>query len=186
MAGLDDLLGAIPIGDIAKRLGIDEATARNAVSRAVPALVGGLQKNVENGGAASLDKALDKHAAKPDPSTIDDVDEEDGNKIVANVFGGKQQDVAAALGSTGGGVDLGGIIGKVLPLVAPIVLSKLGNQKAATQSGGGGFDIGGLLGGFLGGGSGAGGAGGGGKGGGGLDVGGVLGSLGGLLGGGKK
>ncbi|WP_336699050.1 DUF937 domain-containing protein [Curtobacterium sp. USHLN213] len=186
MAGLDDLLGAIPIGDIAKKLGIDEATARNAVSQAVPALVGGLQKNVENGGAASLDKALDKHAAKPDPTTIDDVDEEDGNKIVANVFGGKQQDVAVALGSTGGGVDLGGIIGKVLPLVAPIVLSKLGNQKAATQSGGGGFDIGGLLGGFLGGGSGAAGGAGGGKGGGGLDVGGILGSLGGLLGGGKK
>ncbi|OII19247.1 hypothetical protein BIV03_17625 [Curtobacterium sp. MCBA15_016] len=83
-------------------------------------------------------------------------------------------------------MDLGGIIGKVLPLVAPIVLSKLGNQKAATQSGGGGFDIGGLLGGFLGGGSGAAGGAGGGKGGGGLDVGGILGSLGGLLGGGKK
>jgi hypothetical protein len=192
VAGIEDLLSQIPIGDLAKKLGVDEATATAAVQKAVPALVGGLQKNVENGGAASLDKALDKHAALADPTTIDDVDEEDGNKIVANVFGGKQQDVAAALAGSdggGGGVDLGGIIGKVLPLVAPFVLSKLGNQKAAaTQSGGGGFDLGGLLGGFLGGSGGqAGGQSGGSQaGGGGLDIGGILGGLGGLLGGGKK
>jgi len=181
MAGLEDLLSQIPIGELAKKLGVDEATATAAVQKAVPALVGGLQKNVENGGAASLDEALDQHAAAADPTAIDDVDEEDGKKIVANVFGGKQQDVAAALGGTGGGgggVDLGGIIGKVLPLVAPFVLSKLGNQKAAETRSGGGFDLGGLLGGFLGGGSGGQG--------GGLDVGGILSGLGGLLGGGKK
>jgi len=186
MAGIEDLLSQIPIGDLAKKLGVDEATATAAVQKAVPALVGGLQKNVENGGAASLDKALDKHAALADPTTIDDVDEEDGNKIVANVFGGKQQDVAAALAGSGGGggVDLGGIIGKVLPLVAPFVLSKLGNQKAASTQTGGGFDLGGLLGGFLGGSGGQ--AGGSQAGGGGLDIGGILGGLGGLLGGGKK
>jgi hypothetical protein len=191
MAGIQDILGAIPIGQIASRLGIDEATARSAVQQAVPAIVGGLQKNVENGGGASLDRALDRHAAAADPASVDDVDEEDGEKIVRNVFGDRKQDVAAALasgGQGGGGADLGGIIGKVLPLVAPFVLAKLGNQKAAQQSGGGGFDLGGLLGGLLGGGASGGSASGGGaqQSGGGLDVGGILNGLGGLLGGGKK
>lgn len=187
MAGLEDLISQIPIGDLAKKLGVDESTAKDAVSKALPALVGGMQANAKAGGGASLAKAVDKHSPKlvEGGVNLDDVDEEDGKKIVGNVFGGEQKNVVAALagGQGGGGGGLGDVIGKALPMLAPMVMSFLaqkgaGAKASAASTGGGG--IGDMLGGLLGGGGGAA------KSGGGLDIGGLLGGLGGMLGGGKK
>lgn len=192
MSSLDDILGTLPIGDIAKKLGVDSATAEAAVKQALPALVGGLAANAEDGGAASITKAVERHgsALVDGGVSLDDVDTDDGEKIVNNVFGAKKPEVVAALGSAkpaaAGGISPE-LIGKVLPILAPIVLSFLAKQftpkttgeateSAPTASGGGG--IGDLLGGLLGGGgSGSGGGGG---------LGDLLGGLGGLLGGGKR
>lgn len=180
MSDLDGLIAQIPIGDIAKKLGIDESVARQAVAVAVPAIVGGLDANAKAGGAKSLEKALVNHAGKT--VSVDDVDEEDGKKIVNNVFGEKKTEVVSAV-SKSGGVDLSGIVAQVLPIIAPIVLSYLasqflgGKQEAAAEapaaaepaaaSGGIGDLLGGLLGSQQG-----------------QDI--VGGLLGGLLGGGKK
>jgi hypothetical protein len=190
MAGLEDLISQIPIGDLAKKLGVDESTAKDAVSKALPALVGGMQANAKAGGGESLAKAVDKHSPQlvEGGVNLDDVDEEDGKKIVGNVFGGEQQNVVAALagGQGGGGGGLGDVIGKALPMLAPMVMSFLAQKGAGTKanaaSTGGGGGIGDMLGGLLGGGGGGGAAGSGG----GLDIGGLLGGLGGMLGGGKK
>jgi hypothetical protein len=216
MASLEDIKADLPIGDIAKRLGVDEATARKAVDDALPALVAGMGANAADpAGAASLERAVKSH----DPSLVeggvnlDDVDEDDGRKIVRNVFGGNTDQVVQALDAKESkegteGTD-GNLIGKLLPILAPIVLAFLAKQfskkqdaqePAATSpdstSGGGG--IGDVLGGLLGGGSGgaSGAAGGGGLGdllggllggGGSGGSGGGLGDLlGGLLGGGKR
>lgn len=192
MTSLDDILRTLPIGDIAKRLGVDRATAEAAVQQALPALVGGLEANAKDGGEASIAKAVERHG----PSlvdggvTLDDVDTDDGEKIVDNVFGAKKPEVVAALGSSkpaaAGGISPE-LIAKVLPILAPIVLSFLAKQfspkptgeatESAPKPTAGGGGLGDLLGGLLGGG-------GSGSGGGGLGD--LLGGLGGLLGGGKR
>lgn len=192
MTSLDDILGTLPIGDIAKRLGVDSATAEAAVKQALPALVGGLAANAKDGGADSITKAVERHGSSlvDGGVSLDDVDTDDGEKIVDNVFGAKKPEVVAALGSTkpaaAGGISPE-LIGKVLPILAPIVLSFLAKQftpkttgeptESAPKAATGGGGIGDLLGGLLGGG-------GSGSGGGGLGD--LLGGLGGLLGGGKR
>ncbi|QEO09888.1 DUF937 domain-containing protein [Protaetiibacter larvae] len=204
MADFDDLLSQIPIGDIAGRLEIDPDDARDAVQKVLPGLVGGLQANAADpAGAASLEKALEKHSGLPSLRALDDIDTTDGEKIVGHVFGANTDQVAARLAdaSPSSGVT-SGIIAKILPIVAPIVLGWLANkflgqggQSSATTPASGGIEdalggllggggapgggggLGDILGGLLGGGSG------GSSGGGGLDVGSILG---GLLGGGSR
>ncbi len=157
MSDLDGLINLIPIGDIAKKLGIDESVAKAAVAVAVPAIVGGLAANAKNeDGAKSLEKALGKH--KNASTDLKDVDSADGAKIVKHVFGDKKDKVVAAVASKSGGPDIAAIVGEILPIIAPIVLAYLAKQflggksapaaeEAEAPSTGGG--IGDLLGGLL-------------------------------------
>ncbi len=111
---------------------------------------------------------------------LNDVDTEDGEKIVGHVFGDNSDQVVQTLGGNLGGSN--NLVKQLLPILAPIVLSYLtkqlagrGQQDQAAATGGGLQDIlGSILGGM--GGVGAGGQGGGGLG----DI------LGGLLGGGRR
>ena len=88
-------------------------------------------------GAASLERAVQQHSAQlfEGGVDLDEVDEQDGDKIVHNVFGANTDQVVQKLGSTdsGGGQ---GIIQKLLPILAPIVLSFLASQFAKRQQGG--------------------------------------------------
>lgn len=213
MTDLTELLALIPVDDIAGKLGVDKQTAQQGIQAALPTLIGGLQANAADpAGAASLEHAL----AKKDTTLVDgrvsiaDIDTNDGQKIVDNVFGSNTDQVAAALGSAPGG-QTSGLVQKLLPILAPIVLAWLakkflgGQQGASTTAGassGGGLED--LLGGILGGGSASGSKAGGAAGGGLGDIlGGILGGaaggsggaagggglgdiLGGLLGGGKR
>lgn len=204
MASMDELMSQIPISDVAAKLGVDEQTARAAVEQALPALVGGLEANAQDpGGAASIEKAVTRHspALVDGGVNLDEVDTDDGDKIVSHIFGPNREQVVATLGSqpatAAGG--LGGVVAKLLPILAPIVLSYLAKQfqqrKQSTEttqptepmqprqpkqeeadSGGG---LGDILGGILGGGSSSGS--------GSASSGGGIGDiLGGLLGGGGK
>jgi hypothetical protein len=156
MAELDGLIDLIPIDDIAKRLGIDEKTAKSAVKTALPAIVAGLTANASSeDGAAALEKALAKHSTKT--TKLADVDEADGEKIVNHVFGTKK---AAVEEAAAGKADVTQeIIAQILPIIAPIVLAWLAKkflggsgeaEKPATsskeESSGG---IGDLLGGLM-------------------------------------
>lgn len=137
MDDLSGLIELIPVGDIAEKLGIDRSIAEAAVAVAVPAIVGGLAANAKDeGGAKSIEKALGKHKGKA-PRRLADVDEADGAKIVANVFGEKKADVAAAAAkkapAKADGVDIGAVVAQVLPIVAPIVLAFVANQFASKQ-----------------------------------------------------
>jgi hypothetical protein len=182
MSNLDGLMKLIPIGDIAKKLGINEQQAESAIQQVVPTLIGGMAANAKDAsGAQSLEKALAAHGTKATASTVDEIDTDDGAKIVKNVFGGKQNAVASEVANKNPDASVtSDLIGKVLPMVAPIVLSWVGSQflgKTAAPSAGAKPDasatggIGGLLGGLLGGS-------------GGQDV--VGGLIGGLFGGGKR
>lgn len=154
---INDLLKSIPIADIASQFGIDESTAQQAVSQALPGLLGGMAVNAsDEEGAGKLTAALKKHeGARID--TLSSVDTADGEKIVNHVLGDKQEAVALALGEQGGG-GLGNLIQKLLPVLAPIVMAYLANQlgggsKSGSTGAGDGGGIGDLLGGLLGGGS---------------------------------
>lgn len=172
MPSIDDIASALPIDQIAARLGVDADTARKAVDSALPALVGGLQRNAgDDGGAQSLASVIaSKGSSLIDGGvSLDDVDETDGAKIVGHVFGGKSDDVAQALGAQGSSVDPS-MLKKLLPMLAPVVMAYLAQQtggKSGSPTGGGIQDI---LGSILGGGSGS-------KAKGGPDIGNILGSI---------
>ncbi|CAI3795576.1 DUF937 domain-containing protein [Pseudarthrobacter sp. MM222] len=187
MTELNDILGQIPVDQIAGLLGTDPQTAQAAVEAAVPTLLAGMHNNAQApDGAASLESALSQHQDGLIDGGVDvaQVDTADGEKIVSHVFGGQQDQVASQLAGTAqlGGVG-GDLVKKLLPILAPIVMSYLANKvlggrgqssRGADGSGqAGGIDLGGILGGMLGGAAAGGGQGG-------------LGDLlGGLLGGGQ-
>lgn len=200
MSDIQELLGQIPVQQIASMLGTDTASAQAAVEAAVPTLLAGLQSNAQApDGAAALESELARHRNGLADGGVDpsQVDTQDGEKIVGHVFGGQQDQVANRLAGTAnlGGVG-GDLVRKLLPILAPIVMSYLakkvlgGGRSSGAESsaaGGGGIDLGSILGGILGGGLGGlgSGAGAGGQGGG-LGSGGLGDILGGILGGGPQ
>lgn len=186
MTATDEILAGIPIQQLAAQLGVDENTAEAATRQAIPALLGGLQANADDpAGAASLAGALGNHSSAliDGGVNLDDVDTDDGQKIVGNIFGPNATDVAHALG--GNLSQQSGLIQKLLPILAPIVLSYLAKRLGGGQAmggqamGGQGGGLGDLLGSMLGGGGGGGGGAAGGQG----SIGDLLG---GLLGGGRR
>lgn len=130
MADLNALLDLIPVGDIAKQLGIDENVANAAVKQVLPGLVGGLAANAkrDDKSAEALGNVL-KHHNKGIAKSVKDVDTADGAKIVRNVFGENEDKVVDKLAAASSTSDVtGDIIKQILPIVAPIVLSWLASQ----------------------------------------------------------
>jgi hypothetical protein len=168
MAELDDLIKQIPVADIASKLGADEGEVNTAIKTLVPALVGGIQQNVETEDIDSSD--LESAVAQQGASglldgrvSVDQVDARQGDQLVAKIFGGNDSDqVASALSGVGaGGSDL---IKKLLPIITPIVLAYIAKKLAqgsapasapsSAPSGGGLSDVlGSILGGSSGGGN---------------------------------
>jgi hypothetical protein len=193
VSAVDDILTDIPMDQLATRLGVDEATAEQAARQAIPALLGGMQANAEDpAGAASLAGALGDHPSGliDGGINLDQVDAADGEKIVGNVFGPNQDQVAQTLGSNLGGQS-GGLIQRLLPILAPIVLAYLskrlmGQGQAGSQNnpfggagGGSGNPLNDMLNSMLGGGTAGGGAGQ-------SAAGSILDMLGGMLGAGRR
>jgi hypothetical protein len=167
MAGLDELFNQIPTQQIAAKLGVDEAEVNSAVKTLVPVLVGGLQQNAQDPDAAGqIENAASNHAASgllDGGVSVDQVDEADGSKAVARIFGGNDTNqVASAL--AGGGAGNNDLLKQLLPILAPIVLAYIGKQltknkapaEPQAQPTGGGGGLGDVLGGILGGGGGGG------------------------------
>jgi hypothetical protein len=172
MAGLDELFAQIPVQDIADKLGADPGEVDNAIRTLVPTLVGGLQQNAQgdDSTAGKIESAAQRHAASgllDGGVSVDQVDEHDGDKIVAKIFGGNDSNtVASALAGTGAGG--GDLIKRLLPILAPIVLAYIGKQfgqsaaapaDTTTQEQAAPGGLGDILGSILGGGAGAGGGG---------------------------
>ncbi len=147
MGSYDEILDQVPVAQLAGQLGVGSDEVRRAAESALPALLGGLHANASDPAAAdSLMAALSDHQA---PVTgLDDVDEQDGRAIVGNIFGDNTDQVVSQLGGLGG--SSGGIVQKLLPILAPIVLSWLAGKVG--QGGGLGGGPGGGLGSVLGGG----------------------------------
>jgi hypothetical protein len=173
MAGLDELYSQIPVAEIASKIGADQGEVNTAIQTLVPALVGGLAENVQSNqiDSSKLESAVveqGKSDLLDGGVNVDQVDQKQGDNLVATLFGGNDSNaVASALAGTGAGG--GDLIKKLLPILAPIVLAYIGKQltkgggsaPAQTQAqpaGGGG--LGDILGSILGGAAGGGGGGG--------------------------
>jgi hypothetical protein len=170
MAGLDELINQIPVKDIASKIGEDEGEVDNAIRTLVPALVGGLQQNVQ---ADDIDSSeLESTVAQQGASglldggvSVDAVDAKQGDQFVARIFGGNDSN-AVASAMAGGGAGNSDLLKKLLPILAPIVLAYIGKQltknsapaEPQAQSGGGG-GLSDILGSILGGAGGGGGGG---------------------------
>lgn len=150
----DDILGQLPLDQLAQQLGRQPEEIEEAVRSAVPSMIGGLERNaVEGGQEESIAKALSAHSASPlfasGSVPLDQVDAEDGSKIVRHIFG---EDPAAAArqvsARSGGDQDL---LRQLLPILAPIVLGYLARRMGGGQGGSGGGILGDILGGLAGG-----------------------------------
>jgi hypothetical protein len=148
MSSLLDVLGQQLLNDDTLKqwsrvLGTDEQTTGNAISTALPALLGALTRNsAQPDGAAALASALS--SSQHDGSILDGLSSflNSGNlgtgaSILGHIFGGRQTAVASGLGQASG-LDLGSMQ-NLLSLLAPLVMGALGKTQREQ-----GFDAGGL------------------------------------------
>ena len=150
MTAVTDILGQLPIGQLASQLGASKEDTSSAATHAITSLLGGMTHNAQDPqGEVALAKALSDHA-KRSPK-VEDVDTEEGEKIVKHVLGTTPAKAAKAV-SAKTGTD-SNLISKLLPMLAPFVLSYLGGQAMKGSSGGGGNILTSVLGGMMGGGA---------------------------------
>ena len=154
MAGLDDLYNQIPVADIAAKLGADQGEVSQAIQTLVPTLLGTLHENVQ---ADDIDSTHLESAVVAEGQSdlltggvnVDQLDEGQGNQMIASLFGGNDTNqVASALSGAGAGG--GDLIKRLLPMLAPIVLAYVGKQFAAKNAGAGAQASGGGMGDILG------------------------------------
>ena len=166
MFSLQDLLGqqqgSEAVDQISQNVGAEPSMVNTAIQAALPMILSGLANNVATPqGAESLNGALEKdhdgsllgnlgglgslifggQQAAPPPRQAD------AGGILGHICGSNQGQVAQEVSNQSGlGV---GQVAQILMMLAPIVMSYLGQQKQ--QQGVGADGLGGLLGGLLGG-----------------------------------
>ena len=141
MAAVDDILQSLPLDQLAQQVGADPQEVQQAARAALPALLGGLHANAQDpGGASSIVEALGQHDDDLLRGGVDlgQVDQQDGEKIASHIFGSNEEQVYSALGSSSSAS--GGLVRRLIPILAPIVLSYLADK---VLKGGGGLGGGG-------------------------------------------
>ena len=162
MTAVDDILGALPVEQVAQQTGSSPDEVRTTAAAVLPALLGGLQANAgDDSGAGSLLQALGQH--DPDllagGADLGQIDEQDGQVIASHIFGDQQDEVANRLGGlpgVGGSGAGGALVKKLIPILAPMVLSWLANKvlkggASGGSTGGSGGGLGDVIGDVLGG-----------------------------------
>lgn len=133
---IEEILAQLPADELAGQLGTDPNTATDAARKALPALLGGLSSNVAAGGGDALGAALQKDhdgSLLDGPDPLGAVDVQDGQKILGHIFGDQQGQVVDQLGATSGAGS--SIFAKLLPMLAPMVLSWVGKRLMTGMAG---------------------------------------------------
>lgn len=126
---LEAQLGPETVQALSAQLGTDNSATANAISMALPILLGALSKNAADAdGSAELDAALNAH----DGAILDDAGlllrgGGAGGAILGHVLGSRREAVQEGIGRASG-LDAGQI-GRLLALLAPLVLGVLGRMK---------------------------------------------------------
>ncbi len=168
MFSLQDLLGQTQgetaVNEISQTVGADTSLVNTAIQAALPAIIGGLVNNAATPqGAQNLDNALSRdhdggllgnlgglgslifsNLQSPDPTPKN----LDAGGILGHILGTNQAPVVEEV-SQKSGLNTGQVA-QILLMLAPIVMSYLGQRKQ--EQGVGADGLGGLLGGLLGGG----------------------------------
>jgi hypothetical protein len=141
---LDDLSAQLQgntLSQMSRQLGVDEATTSQAISMALPMLIGGLANEAATpSGAHSLNRALEEDH---DGSLLDNVSALfgpasgaadvavpralNGAGILEHVFGGKREPVQQGIGRATGLNSQQ--IGRLMVMLAPLVMAYLGRRK---------------------------------------------------------
>lgn len=140
---LNAILGAgdgQAVGALAQQFGLSNDQASSALGALLPALAGGLQRNVtQQGGLEALVGALTsgQHGRYLDnPSLLGSADTlSDGNAILDHILGSKDVSRAVATNaaaSTGIGAD---VLKRMLPVIATLAMGALARQTASAGSG---------------------------------------------------
>lgn len=141
VAGGDDT-----VRQISQQLGVDEGSAQKAISSAIPVLVGALARNTNSAnGAEALGRALDRDH---DGGILDNLqgflgggDTSMGDGILGHVLGQRRSAVENGVGKMSGMSS--SQVGKLLAMLAPLVMGALGRQKR--QAGIDSRDLAGML-----------------------------------------
>ena len=150
MTALDDIKSGIDLDQVAGLLGTDRDTADGAVDDALSSLLGAMGDNVGSdedafglARAALADHSNDLWAG--DSVDLEAVDAGDGDAILSHVY---SPDQIQALSSS----PSGGLVRKLLPILAPIVMAYLARRLQGSLGGRSGGSAGGgdLLGSILG------------------------------------
>lgn len=151
--------GADGVAAMASRVGLTPDQAQAAMTALVPALTGGMAKQAQTGNGSIVDQ-LAGMAAAYTGSAAGDGAVTQGNDILGSIFGSKDVSRAvAAQAASQTGLDVNALKA-LLPMVATMAASALGNGTGTVAAPAGGMGgLGGLLGGLLGGGNQAGAAG---------------------------
>ena len=133
------MLNSGNIGQMGQLLGVNEQEAASAIEEVLPMLIKGMQGQATNKETQQgFLKALQDHS-QDDTSDftrfLNNVDTEDGAKIVNHLLGQKQEEVAAKA-TKRSGLDKKTIL-KIMAIAAPFLMSQMGkNAKTAKQASG--------------------------------------------------
>jgi hypothetical protein len=125
-------LGGQNLTQISRQIGADEQSTQNAISMALPVLLGGLARNTaQPSGAASLDRALANH----DGGLLDNLGGMLGSGalgtagagILGHILGQKRAPVEQGI-STASGLKPQQV-GRLLMLLAPVIMAALSRMK---------------------------------------------------------
>ena len=123
------------VKQLANQFGLDSSQANSALAQLIPALAGGVKKNVQQGGLESLISALNSgnHSQYLDnPSQLESASTvSDGNAILGHLLGSKdvsRQVAGHAAKNTG--ID-SSILKKMLPIVATMVMGGMSKQSGS-------------------------------------------------------
>ena len=142
------------LDSLSKQAGVSPDQVKSVLGNALPSLLGGALGQAQNQETAQgFAGALKQHAAD-DVSDVKGflkgVDVQDGEKIVGHLLGKDGQAVDEIAEKAGvRKMD----VSKILALVAPLLLSLLGQETQSQQQQNAGLDVGSIMGGLLGGGS---------------------------------
>ena len=128
-------LSGTNLTQLSQQIGADEATTSQAVQAALPMLLGGLARNASRPeGAASLGDALTEHRGSPMQNLgglLGNAESGKGGGILGHIFGGKRETVENGVGQATGLKQQQ--VGKLLMVLAPIVMAALARRQQAHQ-----------------------------------------------------
>lgn len=130
-------LGGSNMNQLSQQIGADEGTTQKAIAAALPMLLGGMARNsADPQGAAALDGALAEHRGggllDNLGALIGNPQSATGGGILGHIFGQKRAGVEQGIGQATG-LD-GQQIGKLLMVLAPIVMAVLARKRAGSDT----------------------------------------------------